>query len=366
MAVCLTKYYMLKIFLFVILIGGIIYSKHEKTRYLVVCMLTFLACLGLRHAVCFVDNIRYVQKFEQLGSMSIYVVPIYFEKDTLFYILSKIINLYISSNYTVWLFINGFIYISALFLLLKKYSKDFLISLIVFCVLGFAFFAMTGMRQNLAMACTMTALYFLLEKKNFLFVLFVLLASLFHKTSGIFICLYLADRIPVSKKYLFLYTIISIVSVLSVQIILQNVIELNIDERFEWYHDNQQGLNKSGLILQLMFLGASLYMLDFKIETRANRIYVVMSIIGITLQAMSSVIAEMFRLSMYFSIVYVILFANSLKYYMSRFPQSKLRFLAIVILSIYVLISKNSGCTRDYYFFWEEPAKEVYDELIMD
>lgn len=357
---------MLKIFLFVILIGGIIYSKHEKTRYLVVCMLTFLACLGLRHAVCFVDNIRYVQKFEQLGSMSIYVIPTYFEKDTLFYILSKIINQYISSNYSIWLFINGLIYVSALFLLLRKYSEDILVSLIVFCVLGFAFFAMTGMRQNMAMAFTMTALYFLLERKKMLFILFVLIASLFHKTSGIFIFLYFADKIPVNRKYLLLYTIISISAVLSVQLILRNVIELNFDERLEWYQTNQRGLNMSGLIQQLMFLGASLYMLDFKIETRANRIFVVMSIIGITLQAMSSAIAEMFRLSMYFSIVYVILFANSLKYYMSKFPQSKLRFLAIVILSIYVLISKNSGCTRDYYFFWEEPGKEVYDELIMD
>lgn len=357
---------MLKIFFIVVLLGGIIYSNKEKNNYLLVCMTTLLMCIGLRHYVCFMDTIGYVKKFEELSSMSIYLVSISLKKDTSFYILSKIINQYISSNYTVWLFINGFIYISALFLLLRKYSEDFLISLIVFCVLGFAYFAMTGMRQNLAMACTMTALYFLLDKKKFLFVLFVLFASLFHKTAGIFICLYLADRIPVSKKYLFLYTIISIVSVLSVQIILQNVIELNIDERFEWYNENQQGLNNSGLILQLMLFGASLYMLDFKIETRANRIFVVMSIIGITLQAMSSAIAEMFRLSMYFSIVYVIFFANSLKYYTSRFPQSKLRLLAIVILSIYVLVSNNSGYAKDYYFFWEEPSKEVYDELYYD
>jgi hypothetical protein len=309
------------------------------------------------------DTIGYVKKFEELSSMSIYLVSISLKKDTSFYILSKIINQYISSNYTVWLFINGFIYISALFLLLKKYSEDFLISLIVFCVLGFAYFAMTGMRQNLAMACTMTALYFLLDKKKLLFVLFVLLASLFHKTAGIFICLYMADRIPVSKKYLFLYTIISIVSVLSVQIILQNVIELNIDQRFEWYQTNQQGLNKSGLMQQLIFLGSSLYMIGFKIETRTNRIFVVMSIIGITLQAMSYAIAEMFRLSMYFSIVYILFFANSLKYYVSRFPKSNIRFLAIIVLSLYFVTSKNTGFFKDYYFFWQKPSIEVYEEL---
>ncbi len=357
---------MLKIFLFVILIGGIIYSKHEKNRYLVVCMLTFLACLGLRHLVCFMDTIGYVKRFEELSSMSIYFVAISMEKDTFFYILSKIINQYISSNYSVWLFINGLIYVSSLYFLLKKYSEDIQVSLIVFCVLGFAYFAMTGMRQNLAMACTMTALYFLLDKKKLLFVLFVLLASLFHKTAGIFLCLYFADMIPVNRKYLFFYTIISIISVLSIQFILENLIKLNIDQRFEWYQTNQQGLNKSGLILQLMFLGSSLYMIGFKIETRTNRIFVVMSIIGITLQAMSYAIAEMFRLSMYFSIVYTLCVANSSKYHVSRFPKSNIRFLAIIVLSLYFVTSKNTGFLKDYYFFWEEPSKEVYDELYYD
>lgn len=326
-------------------------------------MLTFLACLGLRHLVCFMDTIGYVKRFEQLSSMSIYSVAISMEKDTFFYILSKIINQYISSNYSVWLFINGLIYVSALYLLLKKYSEDILVSLIVFGVLGFAYFAMTGMRQNLAMACTMTALYFLLEKKKILFLLFVLIATLFHKTSGIFVCLYFADMIPVNRKSLFFYTMIGLISIFSVQMIMKNVIELNIDDRFEWYNNQQQGLNKSGLMQQLIFLGSSLYMIGFKIETRTNRIFVVMSIIGITLQAMSYAIAEMFRLSMYFSIVYILFFANSLKYYVSRFPKSNIRFLAIIVLSLYFVTSKNTGFLKDYYFFWQKPSIEVYEEL---
>jgi hypothetical protein len=307
-----------------------------------------------------------VQKFEQLGSMSIYIVPTYFEKDTFFYILSKIINQYISSNYSIWLFINGLIYVSALFLLLRKYSEDILVSLVVFCVLGFALFAMTGMRQNMAMAFTMTALYFLLERKKMLFILFVLIASLFHKTSGIFIFLYFADKIPVNRKYLFLYTIISIISVLSVQLILKNVIGLNIDDRFEWYQTNQRGLNRSGLIQQILFLGASLYMIGFKFETRINKIFVIISILGITFQGMSYAIAEMYRISMYFSIVYTLFFANSLKYYIYRFPASNIRWLAIIFMSLYFITSKNTGFLNDYYFFWEEPSMEVYDNLYMD
>lgn len=354
---------MFKIFFLVVLLGSIIYSKKERNKYLLICMLTFLACLGLRHLVCFMDTIGYVKRFEQLSSMSIYSVAISMEKDTFFYILSKIINQYISSNYSVWLFINGLIYVSALYLLLKKYSEDILVSLIVFGVLGFAYFAMTGMRQNLAMACTMTALYFLLEKKKILFLLFVLIATLFHKTSGIFVCLYFADMIPVNRKSLFFYTMIGLISIFSVQMIMKNVIELNIDDRFEWYNNQQQGLNKSGLMQQLLFLGSSLYMIGFKIETRTNRIFVVMSIIGITLQAMSYAIAEMFRLSMYFSIVYILFFANSLKCYVSRFPKSNIRFLAIIVLSLYFVTSKNTGFLKDYYFFWQKPSIEVYEEL---
>lgn len=357
---------MLKIFFLVVLLGGIIYSNKERNKYLLVCMSTLLVCIGFRHSVCFVDTIRYVQKFEQVGSMSIYAIPAYFTKDTYFYILSKIVNQYISSNYTIWLFLNAIVYIAALYLFIRKYSEDFLVSLIVFCDLGFALFAMTGMRQNLAMACTIIALYFLLENKKILFVLFVLVATLFHKTSGIFLCLYFADKIPVKRKYLFLYTIISIISVLSVQIILKNVVELNLDERFEWYNTNQRGLNRSGLIQQLLFFGSSLYMIGFKIETRINKIFVIMSILGITFQAMSYAIAEMYRLSMYFSIVNVIFFANSLKYYISRFPKSSIRLLAIIFLSLYFITSKNTGFLYDYYFFWDEPGAEVYDDLFMD
>lgn len=357
---------MLKIFFSIILLGGLMFSKKDRTKYLLICMFTFLACLGLRHSSCFGDTIGYVEKFEQLGSMSIYAVSDSFKKDPYFYVFSKIIHQYVSSNYTTWLFINGLIYVGALYLLLKKYSQDILVSLIIFCALGYVFFAMTGMRQTLAMACTMTALYFLLEKKKILFLLFVLIAALFHKTSGIFVCLYFADMIPVNRKYLFFYTIISIISVLSIQFILENLIKWNIDQRFEWYQTNQQGLNKSGLIQQLMFLGASLYMIDFKIDSRINKIFVIMSIVSITFQAMSFAIAEMFRISMYFSIVYVIFFANSLKYYTSRHPHSILRWLAVIILSLYFITSKYGGFLNDYYFFWDDPRMEEYGELVID
>ena len=113
---------MLKIFFSIILLGGLMFSKKDRTKYLLICMFTFLACLGLRHSSCFGDTIGYVEKFEQLGSMSIYAVSDSFKKDPYFYVFSKIIHQYVSSNYTIWLFINGLIYVGALYLLLKKYS----------------------------------------------------------------------------------------------------------------------------------------------------------------------------------------------------------------------------------------------------
>lgn len=353
---------MLKLFFLFIILGSILHIK-DKDKFLKWTIFVLFAAIAFRNEVCYVDTIRYVYKYRELYNMSLGTILSDVDKDAGFYVVSKLISMLLGSSYTLWFATQGLLYVIPLFLLLRKYSQNYTLSLVVYCALGFAFFSLTGIRQNDAMGFTMLALFFLLEDKKKYFLLFALCSVFFHKTSAIFLIVYFFDKIPMNRKAIFIYLLFSIMVIVSSRSILAELVTFDVDERFEWYLEHQRGLNFSGLIQQVLLFGASYYMLGEERNERSNRVFIMMSILGITFQGMSFAIAEMFRISMYFSIANIFLFANAMNFYCRRTGNKSIITLAIIVISLYFVTSPNNGFLRDYYFFFQTAPVSVYNEL---
>ena len=355
---------MFKVF-FVIVLVGFVFPIKNKDSYLTWCILALFVTIALRHEVCFIDTVRYVDKYRDIYTSSIHSILNNYEKDPGFFVFSKVVSLIFGPNYTIWLAIQALMYIIPLYLLIRKYSNNYTISLVTFCALGFGLFSMTGLRQTDSMGLTMLALYFLLDHKKGLFFLFCTCAVLFHKTALIFYICFFFDFLPLNKRTVFIYLGLGIAIVLLTRSILSQLSVFVSDERFAWYLENQRGVSIAGLVQQLMLLTASILLIGNRSYDRVNKILILMSIAGITLQGMSFAVAEMFRMSMYFSIANVLLFANSLEMYSQRVQSRTVLRLAVIVVSLYFMTSNNNGFLRDYYFFFQNPPVSVYNELVI-
>lgn len=341
---------MLKAFFFLVVFGGLFKDNKSKKAYLKFLMIFLFLTIALRNKICFLDTYGYVKDYDALASLSFNQLLFFWNKDISFWYFTKLISMVSNGSYMVWFSVLAFCYVFPLYNLLNKYSKDFQISLILFCCLGFALFSMTGLRQTLAMSCTMSALYFLLNEKVRNFFIFVFLAALFHKTAIVFILLYPLSKFPLTKKYSLLYIIVAVVSYILIVKYLKTFMLSDFDSRFEAYLNSESSINYSGLIQQILLFTVSFIFLGKNRNNRINRIFIWMSLAGIFFQSMTNLLPEMFRISMYFSIANVFLLANSLT--MNR-NANITKYAIILALVIYFVTSPNNGFLKDYYFSFQ-------------
>ena len=150
----------------------------------------------------YLPMVRNVQNLSFSGVFTRYP----FQRGNLLQILTKIYTLF-STNENLWIFLTSIPFLAALTHLVRKYG-------IHKSACAFSFFLILGLRiygtnfylirHSIAMAVLIYAFDCVIEKKRLKFVLLVLLASLFHTVSIVFLITYPLARIKVSAKQLLL------------------------------------------------------------------------------------------------------------------------------------------------------------------
>jgi len=354
---------MLKIFIVFVLLVGLMPKKSRQIVFLKASMLIYFVMIGFRNQYCYKDTIRYVEKYTALLKVSFWNVGDFETKDVGFHYFSKITQLFTFGNYTLWFILLAVMYVYPLYRLLKKYSYDYQISLLVFIILGFMFFSLTGIRQTLAMSFTMGALYFLLDKKWKWFILCVLIAPLFHKTAAVFLIALPLSLLPFNKKMVILYISGFIILFKMLQPLIELMVLMEDGGRFKTYENADGGLNNTGLIIQSCIYLGSWFMLGEQRGEKINQMLLSIGLFGVLFQSMSGIVAEMFRISMYFSISCVILFANAISVFSQRMKIPIFKFGVVALFGLY-LIGISDSFSWDYYFFFEEPPISAYFKLI--
>ena len=234
-------------------------------------------------------------------------------KDPFFTMFAKFFN-ELGFSVEAWMGLIAIVFAICFSYLTFKHSKNSWLSLVVLFALHFSF-TLTGLRQTMALAFICLAFHCILNKKPKHFILFVLIACLFHATAIIFMPAYIIAKQKIGFKQLIYIAAFFIVANFSPGIFRVIIEKLVWNEQMEYYIDRTVALSWSGFIIELLILIFCLVIRNnISKENEADKENIDKLIncltISICFLSVSTVVAEAFRISLYYSIANTILIAN--------------------------------------------------------
>lgn len=204
----------------------LIYVQPTQQKRKIFCWLSSISWIlvsGLRHVTIGPDTPVYKDSFEHAGHTTwgtvfeaLYRVYIegykpdsssenFLYKDPGYLLFQKIAHIF-TDNYQVYLIIIAVIFFSLLGRFLYKNSEDPCFSYLLFSMLFYSFYAITGHRQTLATALIVFVGYELIKERKFWrFVLVAILAYMLHKSSLVFVPFYLLSYLKINGRYLLVW-----------------------------------------------------------------------------------------------------------------------------------------------------------------
>ena len=270
-------------------------------------------------------------------------------KDGFFYMLMKAFTDFnISFQFFLMFVTAGYIISTTYFVGKKAKAKAIIISFMMFVALPWLQFAFTGLRQTVAMSICLIALTQLLgNSKIYKPVSLICIAGLFHSSAWVFLLapiIYLF-KLRIGRMRFIQLTVLSILLSILGETFFRGMINvLAWNKSLANYATTDVSLNWSGFIIQMMFAIVSYYFYDALIEKDKDYefLYSLMAI-GVAMQALSSVVAEMFRVSMYFSIVSICIYPAAILSIKRRQYRILAYYLSILLLLAYFFEANRFG-----------------------
>jgi len=129
-----------------------------------------------------------------------------------FYWLVVYINqILFNGSWTSFFLFFSFIFVILNVYLIKKYSISPFISLIIFVLLFYPVFGISGIRDGVSMAFVWWAFFDLMEGKKIRFIIKTIIAILFHYASIIFFLVLFLNKKRINRKFYFLLPIIGLI-----------------------------------------------------------------------------------------------------------------------------------------------------------
>lgn len=280
------------------------------------------------------------------------------DSNYLFYIFNKCISLIFPDNYTAYLLFVGLIAAGAFMVFLKQFSTNYYISTLLGFFLGYFFFFMTGIKQTLAMSVLMIAFISLKNKKWIWFVILVVIAALFHNTAIIALVALPIYRLGFRRIYVGIVPMLIFLAYRFRTVIVIFFQSYVTEGKYAIYGtDYVSENNLTGLFIQIAILLFTVILLWNEIDSDDNvKFFVSVYTIGIFFQTLTPVLAEFFRISMYFSIMGTVMIPYAISE-TTLFKDNKkiITFVSMTVLFAYFIIS-NQGNTSiiPYRFFWQK------------
>lgn len=284
--------------------------KMRKNKSLIISFIPLFILLMLRDITVGNDTIQYINYFNMFGNMNInQLFLLNFEKGFVF--LCKILY-FVTSNQLIFLSCMSFFSLLGVYFFINKYSKMPWFSIWLFICLGFYGSCFNILRQVIAMNFLLMSIKYLSEKKFQSFILFVLLASLFHKTALIFILLYPISRFEINKLYftslVFFATLFYFFSDFLTNLFLQDI--------FSKYQNSD--IESGGGLFFIMLISINVFCYLFGKNNikrnKVNKIHFQMLNISLLLQMLAFSLPLATRLTSYFFISSIVLIPNVIAY----------------------------------------------------
>lgn len=165
-------------------------SKRIKKWMIYIVLFLFVVQVGLRWETG-TDWDYYLAHFEAIDNFLsvLFYMPQGYE---IGYSISVLLFKKISQNYSFYLIIHALVYYYLIIKSFHRYTPYLFLSLLMFYSLTMGI--MGSNRQLIALAICVYSIKFILERKPFLFFLFIIIAISFHNTAAIFIIYYFLNR----------------------------------------------------------------------------------------------------------------------------------------------------------------------------
>ena len=357
-------YYILGIFVIILFVlANLHYSKRrlnlhnrsltrEKVFLMVAALAVFLV-FALQSEDSNSDLVHYYYAFRRYSNYTLSDFKLIKDsiKDPFYYVLGSMFA-QLGISFHGWHLFIGFIYTLAIYLLVGRYSSNVYISFIVLITVGSFGFAMSGLRQTMAFAFLMFSFQYLENKKIIKFSLLVLMASLFHSTAIIFLLAYPLYRLKLRLRNLIILTIGAVIVILNGRLFLASFINfMGTDELYSSYLDRERSLSIAGIIIFGFILAFCLISYHLGFEDARYKGLCNLALVSLTFRILSAtMVAEMFRVSMYFAVFDIILIAEACSCGPRNVNFQRLKTVgATLAMTSYYLVSP-SGAFVNYIF----------------
>ncbi len=342
------------------------FGKRNKNAILACIAVVLFLMMGLRHSSIGTDTGGYCKEY-----LNMQMVPIgqifaenasFGQSNYLYFLLNKAVGIFFPESYTAFLLTVSAFISFAMYKFVKKFSTDYFFSFVMLFSLGYIFFFMTGIKQTLAMAAVLLGFVALSEDKKLRFVLWVIVAALFHNTAVIALLVLLLYKLKWKKLYILVVPVIVVLANVFKSTIVSFFAQYLVDTKYGMYGTYYESENNiTGLLIQLACFAFVLILMwnERKTPDPQLRYLLVINVIGIFFQCLVSIIAEFFRISMYFSIVSVVLVPYAIERTTLINPKNKvvLKVIMLVIFLAYFVIANHDNTPLVPYLpFWSGPS----------
>ena len=329
--------------------------KNKKAYCIIAFLFVFLIC-ALKSNL-YGDIPGYLHHYEQYSLYSYeklwYMYTHGALKDFCFYAIAKFLNNFGISE-CLWINLLAAFFTGSVTFKIFKDSKNPLLSILILVVF-YLRFSMTALRQSVALAFVIFSISYIQNKKPLKFVLLVLLGSLFHSSAIVFLPAYWISKMKAGKKQIFIVVSGFIISVLFPYVFRRAITLISWDDRLSGYAESTKTLSWAGYIIQLsifIFCYIFSYLIkkdDFEFKEQYN-IYLNLLMVGVFFQGFANSIAEVFRLSYFYSIISCIALPNIIESTNLISNRRILRVSVFVVFLLYMLVGNLYGGIP---FFWE-------------
>ncbi len=272
-----------------------------------------------------------------------------------YYYLNYIINHYISLNDNIFLAIVSLITLLPISILYRDFSKSLILSYIIFASFILYHFTFSGLRQGLALAFISISYKYIVNRKFFKFIIYVIIAALFHKSAIIFLTAYpLCNIVKMTKKKYLLSSIILAVSLYSLKGLLTIILPIIFGEySFASYLD--KGAKPAYNLLILLFL---IFFSTFFVKQPSAELknYRLMSYCATVCQSLGLFSSEATRIGYYFILFLPLLLPDLIcELKVKKLTKSVIRTCVVIFMVAFFFYSNANGYLNviPYSFFWE-------------
>lgn len=330
-------------------------GENNKKIYCCIVALQWILLSGFRHISVGSDTRVYGDAFEKVKSVPWstifnniwdYLFNDLKIKDPGYRLVVKTFQIF-CDNYQVFLIFIAVLFTSLMAVWVYKNSADPCFSFILYSVLFYAFYALTGHRQTIATALIIFVGYkYIKERKLVKFAIIAFVAYLIHKSSVVFIPFYFIANIPITP----LYVIFALIIILTITVLGKNFYG-PVAEALGFSEDQIDyavgGAETYAFILTVMCILILFFYYFYK-----NRTENATKIFNITLLTlMSSLLVfqnqGFMRVQQYYSLFLCVSFPEVINSFEKK--SRTLVYIVTVTVLVFYLISNNP----QYKFFWQ-------------